>query len=227
MGNHVFICYAREDEQFVLTLAGHLKSQGVPIWLDRWDIPAGVNWPNSIDRAIQGCAKFLIVLSPAAVASEEVQGELRTALDDQKPIIPVLYRDCRIPPRLRSLQYIDFTTSGRNTDDILSQFAQDLGGQQADVVEPPPRSEPVSPPRSVPSKTPPSQASLRSKTEHNWVWRTASILIGLICVVWLFVSTKGTDMIVCKDGKAMVSLPAGEFFMGCNEIVDQECEEDE
>ena len=59
MGNHVFICYAREDDQFVFTLARHLKDRRVPVWLDRWDIPAGENWTNSIDNAIQNCAKFL------------------------------------------------------------------------------------------------------------------------------------------------------------------------
>src|SRR5262249_35172700 len=126
MGNHVFICYAREDEQFVLTLADHLKLHGVPVWLDRWNIPAGANWQRSIDKSIQDCAKFLIVLSPAAVAWEEVEGELRTALDDQKPVVPVLYQSCRIPLRLRSLQYVDFTDSDQNIETILVRLVQDL-----------------------------------------------------------------------------------------------------
>ena len=34
MGNHVFICYARKDSEFVLELATNLKKQGVPVWLD-------------------------------------------------------------------------------------------------------------------------------------------------------------------------------------------------
>ena len=36
-----FVSYAREDSDFVLRLAGDLKAQGVPIWLDKWDIAPG------------------------------------------------------------------------------------------------------------------------------------------------------------------------------------------
>ena len=86
MSNHVFICYAREDSEFVLKLVANLRDYGVPIWLDQWDIPPGANWNKSIDDAISDCAKFLVVLSPAAVESGEVQGEWLTALDEKKPI---------------------------------------------------------------------------------------------------------------------------------------------
>ncbi len=88
MGNHIFICYAREDTDFVLKLAANLKDRGVPIWLDQWDIPPGARWNRAIDNALYECAQLLIVLSPAAVASEEVEGEWCTALDEGKPIVP-------------------------------------------------------------------------------------------------------------------------------------------
>jgi hypothetical protein len=41
------------------------------------------------------------VLSPAAVASEQVEAEWVTGLEEQKPIVPILYQACRIPSRLR------------------------------------------------------------------------------------------------------------------------------
>jgi EAL domain-containing protein (putative c-di-GMP-specific phosphodiesterase class I) len=36
MGDHVFICYAREDQDFVLKLAANLKERGVRVWLDQF-----------------------------------------------------------------------------------------------------------------------------------------------------------------------------------------------
>jgi hypothetical protein len=45
VGNHVFICYARDDLEFVLKLAANLKARGVTVWLDQ-DLPPGANWPR-------------------------------------------------------------------------------------------------------------------------------------------------------------------------------------
>ncbi len=52
MGDHVFICYARQDEDFVLTLAGNLRQRGVPVWLDQWDIRPSADWDLAIDDAL-------------------------------------------------------------------------------------------------------------------------------------------------------------------------------
>ncbi len=103
MGNHIFICYARKDSEFVLKLATNLKSRGVSVWLDQWNIPPGANYNRSIDTAIVDCAQFLIVLSPAVVDSVEVEGEWLMALEEKKTIVPVLYQECRIPRQLRPL----------------------------------------------------------------------------------------------------------------------------
>jgi formylglycine-generating enzyme required for sulfatase activity len=127
MGDHIFICYAREDEDFVLRLAANLKQRGVPVWLDQWNIPPSADWDLAIDDALYDCARFLIILTPAAVASPEVRGELRTALDENKPILPVLYQACRIPRQLRLIQHIDFTSSGPDDHILLGQVLRALG----------------------------------------------------------------------------------------------------
>jgi hypothetical protein len=118
MDSHVFICYARKDKDFVLQLAKKLKDQGVPVWLDLWDIPYGVNYRREIDRAISSCARMLLVLSPAAVDSEEVQSEWDKALNDGRVVIPLLHQTCEIPYRLRLIQRIDFTS--RNIEDNIA-----------------------------------------------------------------------------------------------------------
>ncbi len=118
MGDHIFICYARKDQSFVLRLATRLQSRGASVWLDQWNIPAGVNWNQNIDSALRDCGQFLIVLSPAAVASQQVQGELQMALDEKKPIVPVLRQACQVPRLLRLIQHIDFT--GYSPDDVAT-----------------------------------------------------------------------------------------------------------
>src|SRR5262245_11961924 len=131
MSDHVFICYAREDEAFVLQLGKNLKGQGVPVWLDQWDIPPGSDWDRSIDDAIYDCAKFIIVLSPEAVESNEVRGELHTALAEHKQIIPVIHSRCRVPRQLLTIQHIDFTSRGPSNENALKQLLRTLGTSAA------------------------------------------------------------------------------------------------
>jgi hypothetical protein len=125
-GDHVFVCYARDDEGFVLDLTAKLKEGGIPIWIDQNDIPPGANWDKAIDQALHECASFLIVLSPASVQSGEVTGELRTALDERKPIVPVLLEECPIPRQLKNIQYVDFTSGDPEDEDALKEVTAAL-----------------------------------------------------------------------------------------------------
>jgi tetratricopeptide (TPR) repeat protein len=118
MGDHVFICYSRKDEDFVLKLATNLKRQGVPVWLDQWDIDSGANWNRTIEKALDECNRLLIILSPSSVESDEVQSEWLEVLDLKKVVVPILYQTCRMPFRLKPIQYIDFTS--RSPDDIAA-----------------------------------------------------------------------------------------------------------
>ncbi len=108
-GHHTFVCYARENGDFVHALAADIRARGLPLWLDT-DIVPGEDWDRAIDDHLRTCGRFLVVLSPAAVASTEVRGELRLALTLGKLILPVLYEPCSIPRQLQNLQYLDFST---------------------------------------------------------------------------------------------------------------------
>ncbi len=40
---YTFVCYARQDEAFVVTVADAMRSRGVAIWLDQWSIRPGAD----------------------------------------------------------------------------------------------------------------------------------------------------------------------------------------
>jgi len=114
VSRQIFISYAREDQDFVLKLATDLRERGIRVWVDQWEISAGEDWDKAIDDALRRLPYFLIVLSPASIDSREVRGELRTALDLDKHIIPLIYQSCNIPRQLRTIQYIDFSDCDYN-----------------------------------------------------------------------------------------------------------------
>ena len=123
--------YAREDSDFVLKLAKELRANSVNVWLDQIDIVAGEPWDRAIEEALSICEGVIAVLSPESVASPNVMDEVAYALREQKRIIPVLYRECRIPLRLGRIHHIDFTGDFKHG---LDQMFRAVGG----VLPPPP-----------------------------------------------------------------------------------------
>jgi photosystem II stability/assembly factor-like uncharacterized protein len=103
-----FLSYSREDSDFALRLAGDLKAADANVWLDRLDIVPGDRWDRAIEDALKSSSRMVVILSPASVGSTNVMDEVSFALEEKKPVIPIIYRDCAVPFRLRRLQYVDF-----------------------------------------------------------------------------------------------------------------------
>jgi hypothetical protein len=134
----VFISYAREDEAFVLRLASALKARDTPVWLDQWDIPPGADWDRTIDRALRESSKVVVVLTPAAVASQQVRAEILAAVNaKEKDVFPVLYTDCDVPRILNLYHFSDFRDS-RKFEPALARLTEALGAD-AEPKPPPPK----------------------------------------------------------------------------------------
>jgi hypothetical protein len=106
----IFISYSRANSNFVVRLAKDLKAAGHNIWLDQLDIPPGARWDAELERALEKCEIFMLILTPASMASENVKDEIGYAIDTQKRIVPVLLESASLPLRLRRFQYVDFTS---------------------------------------------------------------------------------------------------------------------
>ena len=116
--SHVFLSYARRDQEFVDRLVTALERRGMNVWVDRDDIPGGAAWESAIGEALSVSSAVLVVLSPASVTSEYVPKELSLAEKYDRPIVPILYEAWegsadaaavkRVEFQLAGLQYVDF-----------------------------------------------------------------------------------------------------------------------
>jgi photosystem II stability/assembly factor-like uncharacterized protein len=132
-----FISYCRTDSEFALRLAEDLKESGAAVWLDQIDIIPGAPWDVAVENALNLCGCLLVILSPQAVASANVLDEVSFALRSEKRIIPVLYRECKIPLRLHRLQHLDFSRDYDRGFKILAKAleAQSREGAAAHAVQ--------------------------------------------------------------------------------------------
>jgi|WetSurMetagenome_2_1015567.scaffolds.fasta_scaffold66011_1 ligand-binding sensor protein len=110
----VFLSHNTADKEFVRKLALDLKANGVTVWFDEWEMQVGDSLRVKIQEGIKGSGYFAVVLSPDSVQSKWVEVELNAGLEREMReravfVLPILYKDCDIPPLLQDKIYADFT----------------------------------------------------------------------------------------------------------------------
>jgi hypothetical protein len=78
-----FISYSSYDQEFVDRLYAGLQENGVRCWFAPKDMPIGAKIRDTIDEAIRGNEKVLLVLSESSVTSNWVEKETETAFEEE------------------------------------------------------------------------------------------------------------------------------------------------
>ncbi|MCP4139325.1 MAG: toll/interleukin-1 receptor domain-containing protein [Chloroflexi bacterium] len=86
---HVFISYSHKDKKYVEKLEKKLISEGFEVWIDH-HIDYGSQWSKEIQRALDTCDAFVVVVSENAYKSKWVQNEVARADRKKKPFFPLL-----------------------------------------------------------------------------------------------------------------------------------------
>ena len=123
-----FLSYSRSDEQVALRLAKDLRTAGIGIWVDQFDIRPGEQWDRAIERALRECCGLLVVLSPRSVASNNVADEISYAIDAGKSVVPVMVEKVALPLRLTRMQRIDATSDYDRALQLVREELTRLGG---------------------------------------------------------------------------------------------------
>jgi WD40 repeat protein len=107
-----FVSYSREDQVFVKRLTEALAARGKRSWVDWADIPPTAEWMAEIREAIDAADTYVVVLSPASIASKVCAAELDGAMAANKRIVPILAREVAegtVPDALARLNWVVFT----------------------------------------------------------------------------------------------------------------------
>lgn len=106
MPDYAFISYSHHDRVYVEKLADYLNSMDVHVWYD-YEVETGAPFSQRIQMAIDECAVFIVLLSPASVASDWVRNEIARARRLRKAIKPIRLADADIPLELEGLVFED------------------------------------------------------------------------------------------------------------------------
>jgi hypothetical protein len=91
-GARIFISYSRKDGAgFAANLRKRLQKENLSIWQDLVALEGGRDWRSQIEDALKSkvLQHFVLVITPAALASPVVRREIRLARQEGKTVCPV------------------------------------------------------------------------------------------------------------------------------------------
>jgi HEAT repeat protein len=116
---HIFISYHHGDGDFAEVLINRIEKAGFETWVDNDRLRAGEDWRTEIDQAIKTALALIVIMTPEARSSEYVTYEWASAWGAGVKVIPILYKDTKLHPRLEALQYLNFTSRTARPWDAL------------------------------------------------------------------------------------------------------------
>ncbi len=121
--SYIFISYSTKNKPYAMQLAEFFQQQGFDIWIDNQKIESGVNWWNAIVKGLQGCAAFVVVMTPESESSEWVQREVFLALEQKKPLFPLLLNGENWPVFVLT-QFENVTHGGMPDADLCKRLGE-------------------------------------------------------------------------------------------------------
>lgn len=103
---HIFISYSHKDTDYAHALAESLQGMGFEVWIDE-RLDYGSQWPQELQKQLDSCSAFILIMSPRSYASEWVQSELQRAKRKLKPVFPLLLEGDEPWLSVESTQYYD------------------------------------------------------------------------------------------------------------------------
>src|SRR5256885_127241 len=107
----LFLLYVMgDDEPFVERLGADLAAAGHNVWYQLWDAEYEAQHPPRVERAVEAMDFMLLVASPAAFHSPQIQGQWRYARSLRKRVC-LLLRGAGpedLPPELHRFPTRDF-----------------------------------------------------------------------------------------------------------------------
>ena len=114
MSRPIFLCYRRTDSSVTGRVRDAIRYRfgDESVYMDTSASAAGERWPTALENAIDDADVVIVVISPNWItqgdewgrrridqAGDWVRREIELALTAQKPIVPLLVGEARMPPK--------------------------------------------------------------------------------------------------------------------------------
>jgi PQQ-dependent catabolism-associated CXXCW motif protein len=167
MSGHVFISHASENRDEANELVALIEAKGMTAWIAPRDVRPGFDYSEELQRALENCTAFVVLVTDDANTSPYVRAETEMAFSNQKPMLPVRLGEITPAPGLAFFLKIRHWTDayGARREAALARLVLELQtltgtapswAPKAAAAAPPPLAE--APPPAPPPPPPPGPA---------------------------------------------------------------------
>lgn len=121
---HIFISYSKKDILYAGKLINALKREGFNPWVDVEGLEAGTSWQFRLQKQINTCDAYILVMSRNAYRSKWVPDELVVAKTKGKPIFPLLLDDTELFLAIQTVQVEDVRGGVLPSETFYKRLAQ-------------------------------------------------------------------------------------------------------
>lgn len=126
----VFVSHAHADNALCDRYVAALRARGLDVWYDRTNMQDGHFLSTDIERELEQRTAFVVLLTPASVASYWVNLEVSAfrslaSRDSKRMMLPVRIADCRVPLLMTGIKWLDAVSLGFDSaiDAMTAAFA--------------------------------------------------------------------------------------------------------
>lgn len=117
----VFLSHSSKDKAAVRTLADRLRSDGLQVWFDEWEIKPGDSIPAKIEEGLEHSRVLVLCMSANAFGSDWSQLEagtfrFRDPLNRERRFIPLRLDDAPVKGSLAQFLYINWRPMDREQE---------------------------------------------------------------------------------------------------------------
>src|SRR5215207_6934084 len=215
----VFITYATADRRIATATCRNLEDTGIDCWIAPRDVNPGESWPAAVTSAIERSRVMVVVLSAAAMRSDDVVREITLAAEERIAILP--YRVDEVPLTgafkyyLNPQHWLDASSqplSQQHLDDLERALRRSLGAEATRAMQ---QREPVAtlppPPLDPRANRFADLAEARRRVayyalERGVIW---AVIGGAILVAWIWASRSKRPLLPSAIGVAFPAAGAG------------------
>ena len=117
----IFLSHSSKDKAVAQDIAERLRSGGLRVWFDGWEIRPGDSIPAKIEEGLEGSRVLVLCMSANAFGSEWAQLEagtfrFRDPLNKERRFLPLRLDDAPIKGSLAQFLYVDWRPKDREQE---------------------------------------------------------------------------------------------------------------